>query len=133
MIAAIADTHTAIWYVNDDPRLSRRAGAIMDSVRTERHEIGLSSITLVEIVYLQEKGRIAPGALAGIHALLDDVNPLLIELPVNRAIAAVLARIDRRRIPDMPDRIIAATALSLDVPVISRDGRITTSGITTIW
>jgi PIN domain nuclease of toxin-antitoxin system len=33
----------------------------------------------------------------------------------------------------MPDRIIAATALSLGVPVISRDGKIRTSAVETIW
>jgi PIN domain nuclease of toxin-antitoxin system len=33
----------------------------------------------------------------------------------------------------MPDRVIAATALSLAVPVISRDGKIRDSQIETIW
>ena len=33
----------------------------------------------------------------------------------------------------MPDRIIAATALHLGVPVISRDGKIRASTVATIW
>jgi hypothetical protein len=33
----------------------------------------------------------------------------------------------------MPDRIIAATALYLRVPVISRDYEIQLSGVDTIW
>lgn len=48
-------------------------------------------------------------------------------------IAATLGQVARADVPDMPDRIIAATARYLDVPVISRDGRIRGSGISTIW
>lgn len=40
-----------------------------------------------------------------------------------------LRQVDRSQIPDLPDRIIAATALYLNVPVISRDRRIQLSRI----
>ena len=40
---------------------------------------------------------------------------------------------NRAQVPDMPDRIIAATALSLGLPLVTRDGRIRDSGIRTIW
>jgi PIN domain nuclease of toxin-antitoxin system len=33
----------------------------------------------------------------------------------------------------MPDRIVAATALYFDVPVISRDARIRAAIIKTVW
>ena len=39
----------------------------------------------------------------------------------------------REAVPDMPDRIAAATAMYFGVPVISRDGRIRTSGVQTVW
>ena len=41
-----------------------------------------------------------------------------------------VARVD---IPDMPDRIVAATAVYFGVPAISRDGRIRTSTVQTVW
>ncbi len=41
--------------------------------------------------------------------------------------------IPRDQVPDMPDRIIAATAAHLGVPLISRDGKIRASSVTTIW
>ena len=34
---------------------------------------------------------------------------------------------------DMPDRIIAATALALDLPVVTRDFKIRQSRIVSIW
>ena len=39
----------------------------------------------------------------------------------------------RQEVPDLPDRVIAATALQLSVPVVSRDGRIRASSVQTIW
>ncbi|MEG4248868.1 hypothetical protein [Microcoleus sp. Pol10D4] len=39
----------------------------------------------------------------------------------------------RAQIPDLPDRIIPASALYLNVPVISRDHRIQLSSIDTTW
>lgn len=36
-------------------------------------------------------------------------------------------------VPDLPDRVIAATALALNLPLISRDGKIKASRLTTVW
>jgi PIN domain nuclease of toxin-antitoxin system len=44
-----------------------------------------------------------------------------------------MLQVSREAIPDMPDRIVAATAIHLAVPILSRDGRIRTSHIQTIW
>jgi predicted nucleic acid-binding protein len=35
-----------------------------------------------------------------------------------------MRQVPRAQVPDLPDRIVAATAAYLRVPVISRDGRI---------
>jgi predicted nucleic acid-binding protein len=53
--------------------------------------------------------------------------------PFDEAIAIKMTEISREAIPDLPDRIIAATALFYGVAVLSRDGRIRMSGIQTIW
>ena len=44
-----------------------------------------------------------------------------------------MQQVSREDIPDMPDRIVAATAVYLGVPVISRDGKIRASNVQTIW
>jgi PIN domain nuclease of toxin-antitoxin system len=41
--------------------------------------------------------------------------------------------VPRDDIPDMPDRIVAATALHLSVPIPSRDWRIRASNLQTLW
>ena len=53
--------------------------------------------------------------------------------PVDRTIIPSLASIDRSPIPDVPDRIIAATAVPLGVPQIRRDGKLRSSSVRTIW
>jgi PIN domain nuclease of toxin-antitoxin system len=48
-------------------------------------------------------------------------------------IAETLRGIPRAHIPDMPDRMIAATAVALGVSLVSRDQRIQSSAVPTIW
>jgi predicted nucleic acid-binding protein len=47
--------------------------------------------------------------------------------------SAVIAEVSRMTVPDMPDRIIAGTAMYLELPLISRDRKIQLSQIDTIW
>jgi PIN domain nuclease of toxin-antitoxin system len=133
MIVAIADTHVVIWYLAADPRLSSSAKLLMDTTASNGDTIAVSAITLVEMVYLVEKGKILPKQLDNLSTELDDPDSMFVEVPVNLRIARALLRVDGRQIPDMPDRIIAATAIEYDVPLISRDGKIRQSSIRTIW
>jgi predicted nucleic acid-binding protein len=48
-------------------------------------------------------------------------------------VAAAVELIDRNVVPDLPDRVIAATALSSRVALVSRDGKIRASQVRTIW
>lgn len=132
-IRAVSDTHAIIWYVYGDARLSATARTVFDTAGTNGEQIGIASISLVEIVYLAEKDRIPDATLDGIFKAFDDPNPLLRELPLDRTIVTALRSIDRGQIPELADRIIAATAYQLGVPVISRDRKIAASTITTIW
>ena len=49
------------------------------------------------------------------------------------AVVQAMRQVPRAEIPDMPDRIVAATAVYFGVPVISRDGRIRAASIKTVW
>jgi PIN domain nuclease of toxin-antitoxin system len=131
MIVAVADTHALIWALLGDPQLSRRALAAMTVTGTD--SVGASAISLVEIVYLEERKRLPAGIFARVASALTAPAGPLVAVPVDAAIAETLTRVSRDSIPDMPDRIIAATALHLGVPLITRDGKIRASSIQTIW
>jgi predicted nucleic acid-binding protein len=44
-----------------------------------------------------------------------------------------MRQVSRTEVPDMPDRVAAATAVYFDMPVISRDGRIRGARLKTDW
>jgi hypothetical protein len=58
-----------------------------------------------------------------IQALDDPPAPCLLA-PLDRLVADALESVSRSEIPDLPDRIVTATAAALRVPLISRDGKI---------
>ena len=132
-IRYVVDAHALIWYLYDDRRLSKTAGKLMDEIEGSGDQLAVSSITLVEVVYLVEKKRIDGNAFTKVVALLERTNPKLVEIPLDHAVVEAMRRVDRTQIPEMPDRIVAATALYLGVPVISYDHKIQSSNITTVW
>src|SRR5215467_13388970 len=131
MVAGVADTHTALWYLYDDARLSVAAGDFIDRAAASGTHIVVSSITLAEIVYLTEKNRLSSKAYADLKAALDDPDHVFKEAPVTVDIVDAMRQVRRTDVPDMPDRIVAATAVYFGAPAISRDGRIRTSVVQT--
>ena len=133
MIRAVADTHTVIWYLYADGRLSANARNTIEQAATNGDQIAFSAITLVEIVYLADKGRIQAGTFARLLSAVRGQEAVLAVVPLDETVAGSLHLVSRDQVPDMPDRIIAATALTLGVPVISRDRKIHLSNVRTIW
>ncbi len=133
MANAVTDTHGLIWYLEDDPRLGADASAAFDACDRGEITIFVPTICLVEIIYLQEKGRIRPDLKAQFDAALRAGTTGLTLADLTAEVADALARVRRTDVPDLPDRIIAATALHRGLPLISRDRHIQLAGITTIW
>jgi len=133
MIRVVADTHAVLWYLYNDPRLSLPAGSLMDATVRSGDEIAISAISLIEIAYLVERSRIPQDAFERVISALNTPGLNFREIIINQQVADVLRQISRSQIPEMPDRIIAATAFMLSVPLISRDHKIQASSITTIW
>ena len=52
--------------------------------------------------------------------------------PLDAVTARTVQLIDPNKIPEMPERIIAATAKRLELLLITRDLRITNSGLVTV-
>lgn len=132
MSAVVADTHALVWYLFDQERLSSAATQALDAAAEGPDAIWVSAISLVEITYLVEKGRLPAAVLARVVALVDAASGLSVT-PVDSAVARALAAVPRAEVPDMPDRIIAATAVHLGVPLVSRDRKIVASCVRTIW
>ena len=117
--SVVADTHTLLWWIGGSDRLSAPADEALDAAAA----VFVSSISFWEIGMLQAKGRIAldrPFA-----RWVNDVvaSGEVIDAPVTASIgAAASGLVDLAG--DAADRLIAATALSLGVPVVTKDERL---------
>jgi PIN domain nuclease of toxin-antitoxin system len=133
MLVAVADTHSVIWYLGKDSRLSQPGKQFFESTAQNGDQIAISSITLIEMVYLIEKNRFSAQFFTLLAQEIISPESMFQESPVTLDIARTLPQIDVNEIPDMPDRIIAATAFHYQIPLISRDRKIRGSNIHTIW
>ena len=93
MIVGIADTHAVVWYLMDNSRLSASANQFLETSAEDGDQIGISSITLVEIVYLIEKGRIAAESLTDLAFRFGEQSAMFIEIPLDLQITRTLSNI----------------------------------------
>src|SRR4051794_24064835 len=107
MLTAIADTHTVIWYLFADKRLSATAAAFFTATAGAGDQIGLSAITPIEIVFLIERAKIPADTFTRLQRALVQQPALLIEIPLDIRISSAMQAITRAQVPEMPDRIIA--------------------------
>jgi PIN domain nuclease of toxin-antitoxin system len=131
-IAGVADTHTALWHLFDK-RLSTAAEAFINEAATARRKIAISTISLAEVVYLVEKNRLPASAYDELTQALADPEHVFTEAVISAAIVQAMRQVPRAEVPDMPDRMVAATGVYFDVPVISRDRRIRAANLITVW
>jgi len=106
-IRAVADTHAGLWYLYDDPRLSAPARALMDTAEAGGDQIAISSITLAEMVYLIEKGRIEATALERVLSYMREARARGVWFDLGHGAASFWFRNAKRAIDDgfPPDSI----------------------------
>ena len=113
MIAGIADTHKALWCLYDDARLSVAAGDCIDQAAAVGSQILVSAISLAKIVYLLEKNRLpSVSAYTDLKAALADPDQVFKEAPFTVEIVDSMCEVRRADVPDMPDRIVAASQVN---------------------
>jgi PIN domain nuclease of toxin-antitoxin system len=132
-MSAVLDTHAADWYLLDSNKLPQRVFALIDGAAGSGAPVYISAVTLVEVAYLVERRRIPDDSFDMFVAELRAKNPAFVAVPLDSQVAEALRTIPGKLVPDMPDRIIAATALHLGVPLVTRDRLLQAAGIQTIW
>ncbi|NMF59846.1 type II toxin-antitoxin system VapC family toxin [Pseudanabaena yagii GIHE-NHR1] len=134
MMSVVADTHTIIWYLRSPEKLSTNAVNAVDNALNNGESIFISAISLVEINYLVEKNRIPTSSLEQLLQLIDDPLVKLVVVPLDTPVAKAFTQISRKIVPEMGDRIIAATALYLGLPLVTKDHKISNlSNIQIVW
>ncbi len=130
----VTDTQALIWHLTGDARLSSTARAAFIEADGGTGIIGIPGIVLVETVYLVEKARFPATLITQMLDLVDPPSVNYFMVPLDAAVIRTLQTIDRNHVPDMPDRIVAASAKHLGLPLLSKDTAIATvPGITVVW
>ena len=74
MAAVVADTHAAVWYLLNAKSLSANAQRAMDEAVALGDPVYVSSISLVEVVYLVEKGKLPAVVLDRLTSALSQAD-----------------------------------------------------------
>ncbi|HXG27418.1 MAG TPA: type II toxin-antitoxin system VapC family toxin [Nevskiales bacterium] len=130
--SVVCDTHALIYWSLAPKRLGAGASKSIEQAR-KQGEIFCADISLWEIARLVEKGRLELGVAA--EAYLDNLVTALglTALPVSPRIAA-LAQSGRFQQKDPADRLIGATALALNAPLVIRDASFSqVAGLRLLW
>lgn len=134
MTDIVIDTNIVVWYFTSPQIRSAAAQSAIVATQQSGDVIHVPSITIVELTYLVEKGRVVNDVLVKLREALDDDTTAFEIADLSRGVADELENIDRAIVADMPDRIVAATALYLGVPLVTSDGYLRSlSNVETIW
>ena len=125
----LLDTHALLWWLYDDPRLSKRAREI---VGDSANEVLVSSASAWEI---STKHRL--GKLPSAHELARDISGWVnragfLELPVTIPHGQRAGSWPQSH-RDPFDRMLAAQSALEELPLISKDHQLEDFGIRLVW
>lgn len=129
----VLDTHAWLWLCLEPQRLSGAARAAIRRAMTGGG-LAIASITLWEVSMMLIRGRVIPHGTpeTWLGALVDRSGVVVKE--ITPAVAALAAHFPADFPADPADRLIAATARTEGVPLVSRDARIRASPVVeTVW
>lgn len=129
----VLDTHALLWWLGAADRLSATARRTLRQVSVARPAT-VSAISLFEIATAVRRGRLE--LTVPVEQWLGDacsLPELQIE-PVTPEIAVAAGRFGDELHGDLGDRLIAATALVLALPLLTADHQLkAVAGLRTIW
>ena len=126
----LLDTHALLWFDLAPARVSDAALSVM---RDRRNRIMVSAVTAFEIVIKFQVGKLAQA-----KPLLEDYDATLLrygfeELPLNSAHALRVLQVGSEH-PDPFDRALAAQAMTLGIPLVTRDAAFDRyANLETLW
>lgn len=133
MMEVLLDTCALFWAIDDPKKLSPNALAALQQVEAAGGHWYISEMTHIEFVMLWEKNRFPQAALEELRRLVA-VGTRLRKLPINEMVTDALSLVPRSLVPDLPDRVVTATAFAYDLPLVTSDSKIrTVPNLKLVW
>jgi PIN domain nuclease of toxin-antitoxin system len=126
----VSDTHALLWWFTDSQKISSRAAEIFEKCERGESVIFIPAIVLAEALTIFEKKRVSFNFRTLFRKMDASENFMFIALdyPIFQEMMQL------KEIPEIHDKIIAATAKHLKVPIITKDKTLQNSHlIKTIW
>ena len=127
----LLDTHVLVWTIADPDKLSKRAREAIREARSES-SVAIADFTLWELAWLLEHHRIR--VWGTLESFVREATEQVAVKPITPEIAAIAVRLPATFPRDPGDRLIASTAISYGVPLITADEQIRKSAtVSTLW
>ena len=131
-VLILLDTHVVVWLASGDARISNAAQTAIEKARQGVRGLAISDFTLFELSLLFRKKRF--DLVTDAESFLSEVEHRFIVLPITANVAWQASELPAGYPKDPADRIIGATALVEDIPLITADRQIRNSrALPTIW
>lgn len=134
-MSVVADSHAVLWYLQGDSgHLSPAADkALHGAAETDRIRVPIA--VLIDLWYVgQSRRELTTDAIRLVHEeVLDPVGDFTV-VPIDVSVVNAYQAIPLDVLRDPWDRFITATAIALDLPLVTRDRAIANSGLVeVVW
>ena len=129
----LLDTHALVWWQDSSARLSSKA---LSAITHEAHcgTLVISAFSFWEIALLIEHNRLARSSNLPDWIAKVEATKQMRFVPVDNHIAVASVRLPAGLHKDPADRIIVATAMLLDIPLVTADRQLRAyPHVRTIW
>lgn len=129
----VLDTHVWLWWISNPEKLSTDASlAIQEAVRED--SVIISSISTWEVALLVEKGRLELTIDIRDWIRKTEGLPFVRFMPMDNTIALRSISLPGDFHHDPADRIITATAMTMGLPLVTKDEKILNyPHVQTLW
>jgi PIN domain nuclease of toxin-antitoxin system len=121
-----------VWLAQEYDRISPTAQAAITDARRRDRGLAVADVTFVELARLANHGRI--NLIPNAETVLSEVERRFVILPITANIALQTFALPDSYPKDPADRILGATALMEDIPLVTADREIRRArAVPTIW